>query len=141
MPDHLDRIIDETGVIPAINQSERHPYFNNLEVVKADRERGVLTQAWSPFGRASRNDVLRNDTISEIGEAHGKSNAQVIIRWNLQSGVMPIVKSSNSSRQKENLDVFDFELTQEEMDTINSLDQGEDGRISGQNPYTYEEFE
>lgn len=141
MPDHLDRIIEETGVVPAINQSERHPYFNNLDVVNADQERGVLTQAWSPFGRASKNDVLRNDTITEIGEKYGKSNAQVIIRWNLQTGVMPIVKSSNPQRQKENLNVFDFELTQEDMDIINSLDEGEDGRIAGQNPYTYEEFE
>ena len=140
MPDHLDRIIEETGVAPAINQSERHPYFNNIDVVKADAERNVLTQAWSPFGRATKNNVLEDKTITDIGEKYGKSNAQVIIRWNLQNGVMPIVKSSNPARQKENLNVFDFELTQEDIDAINALDQGEDGRIDGQNPYTYEEW-
>ena len=135
MHEHLDRIIEETGVTPTINQSERHPYFINSQVVEADAERKVLTQAWSPFGRAHKNNVLENETIRAIGDKYGKSNAQVIIRWNLQNEIMPIIKSSNPQRQRENLDVFDFELTQEDIQKINALDQGEAGRVDGQNPY------
>lgn len=140
MPDHLDRIIKATGVTPAINQIERHPYFNNLELVEANNERGILTEAWSPFGREI-NDVLTNPTITDLAKKYNKQAAQIIIRWNLQSNVQPIVKSASSQNQKANLAVFDFELTDEDMALINKLDKGESGRIQDQHPDEYEEFD
>ena len=140
LPEHLDRIIEKTGVTPATNQIERHPYFNNNELVKANKNRGILTEAWSPLGREI-NDVLKNKTIVSIAEKYGKEPAQVIIRWNLQNGVLPIVKSSSYRHQKVNLDVFDFELTEEDIEQIDSLDKGEAGRVEGQHPNEYEEFD
>ncbi|SFH56736.1 aldo/keto reductase [Pisciglobus halotolerans] len=140
LPEHLERIIDKTGVTPATNQSERHPYFNNKEVVKANNELGILTEAWSPFGREI-NDVLENETIKKIAEKYDKEPAQVIIRWNLQNNVMPIVKSSSLNHQKANLDVFDFELAADDLQQIDNLDKGEAGRVEGQHPNEYEEFD
>lgn len=140
LPEHLERIIDRTGVTPATNQIERHPYFNNQALVKANDELGILTEAWSPFGRKI-NDVLENDTIQELAKKYGKEPAQVIIRWNLQNHVLPIVKSSSPIHQRENLDVFDFELTAEDLAKIDRLDKGEEGRIEGQHPNEYEEFD
>lgn len=140
LPEHLDRIIEKTGVTPATNQIERHPYFNNNDLVKANNERGILTEAWSPFGREI-NDVLENETIVAIAKKYNKEPAQVIIRWNLQNNVMPIVKASSFSHQKANLDVFDFELTEEDIQKIDSLDKGEEGRVEGQHPNEYEEFD
>lgn len=140
MPDHLDRLIDETGITPAINQVERHPYFNNLEMVRANDERGILTQAWSPFGREI-NDVLTNPTIVSLAEKYGKQPAQIIIRWNLQNNVQPMVKSASPQHQKTNLAVLDFKLSKEDISLINQLDKGTNGRIEGQDPYEYEEFD
>lgn len=140
LPEHLDRIIDKTGVVPATNQIERHPYFNNKELVQAHADYGIVTEAWSPFGREI-NDVLENGIIQEIAQKYGKEPAQVIIRWNLQNHVLPIVKASAPQHQKANLDVFDFELTEEEITQINSLDKGEAGRVEGQHPNEYEEFD
>lgn len=140
LPEHLDRIIEKTGVTPATNQIERHPYFNNNDLVKANNERGILTEAWSPFGREI-NDVLENETIVAIAKKYNKEPAQVIIRWNLQNKVMPIVKASSFSHQKANLDVFDFELSKEDIQQIDSLDKGEEGRVEGQHPNEYEEFD
>lgn len=140
LPEHLDRIIEETGVTPATNQIERHPYFNNIELVKANNDRGILTEAWSPFGR-EMNDVLENDTLISIAEKHGKSIAQVILRWNLQNIILTNVKSSSGKNQKANLDIFDFQLSEEDIQKIDSLDKGEEGRIEGQHPNEYEEFD
>lgn len=140
LPEHLDRIIEKTGVTPATNQIERHPYFNNNDLVKANNERGILTEAWSPFGREI-NDVLENETIVAIAKKYNKEPAQVIIRWNLQNNVMPIVKASSFSHQKANLDVFDFELSKEDIQEIDALDKGEEGRVEAQHPNEYEEFD
>ena len=140
LPEHLDRIIEKTGVTPATNQIERHPYFNNNDLVKANNERGILTEAWSPFGREI-NDVLENETIVAIAKKYNKEPAQVIIRWNLQNNVMPIVKASSFSHQKANLDVVDFELTEEDIQKIDSLDKGEEGRVEGHHPNEDEEFD
>lgn len=140
MPDHLDRLIDETGVTPAINQVERHPYFNNLEMVRANDERGILTQAWSPFGREI-NDVLTNPIIVALADKYDQEPAQIIIRWNLQNNVQPMVKSASPQHQKTNLDVLDFELSEEDIALIDQLDKGNTGRIEGQDPYEYEEFD
>ncbi|MDW0108874.1 aldo/keto reductase [Sporosarcina aquimarina] len=140
LPEHLERIIEITGVTPATNQIERHPYFNNNELVEYNKSRGIITEAWSPLGREI-NDVLTNDTIVAIAEKYNKEPAQIIIRWNLQNGILPIVKSSSAKHQKANLDVFDFELSEEDIQTIDSLDKGEAGRVEGQHPNEYEEFD
>ncbi|WJY28063.1 aldo/keto reductase [Sporosarcina trichiuri] len=140
LPEHLERIIDKTGVTPATNQIERHPYFNNNGLVEYNKSQGILTEAWSPLGREI-NDVLTNDTIASIAEKYNKEPAQIIIRWNLQNGVLPIVKASSYDHQKANLDVFDFKLSDEDIQTIDSLDKGEEGRVEGQHPNEYEEFE
>ncbi|MEC6747007.1 aldo/keto reductase [Marinilactibacillus sp. XAAS-LB27] len=139
LEEHLNSIIDKTGVKPATNQIERHPYFNNNELVETNKKLGILTEAWSPFGREI-NDVIEHETIAEIAKKYDKSPTQVILRWNLQNGVMPIVKSSSYKHQKANLNVFDFELSQEDIDTIDGLDKGEPGRVEGQHPNKYEEF-
>ncbi|MCM3757346.1 aldo/keto reductase [Sporosarcina aquimarina] len=140
LPEHLERIIEKTGVTPATNQIERHPYFNNNELVEYNKSRDILTEAWSPLGREI-NDVLTNDTIVSIAEKYNTAPAQIIIRWNLQNGVLPIVKSSSYKHQKANLNVFDFELSDEDIQTIDSLDKGEAGRVEGQHPNEYEEFD
>lgn len=138
--EHLNRIIAETGVTPAINQIERHPYFNNLETVRANNELGILTQAWSPFGRDKLN-VLEDPVIKEIALKYDKEPSQIVIRWNLQQNVQPIVKAASAKHQLANLDVLDFELQVSDMERINALDRGEAGRIAGQDPDEYEEFE
>ncbi len=137
-PEHLDKIIDETGVTPAINQIEIHPYWFQERMVKADKERGILTEAWSPLGRGS--DALKEAVITELAEKYGKTSAQVILRWHAQRGIIPIPKSRNLQHQRENLAIFDFELTQTEIERINLLEKA-DGRIEGQDPNEYEEFD
>ena len=138
--EHLNRIIAETGVTPSINQIERHPYFNNLEIVRANNELGILTQAWSPFGRDKLN-VLEDPLIKELAMKYDKEPSQIVIRWNLQQNVQPIVKAASAKHQLANLDVLDFELQVSDMEKINALDRGEAGRIAGQDPDEYEEFE
>lgn len=140
LPEHLDRIIEKTGVTPATNQIERHPYFNNNELVEENKQRGIITEAWSPLGR-QLNDVLENETIVSLAEKYTKQPAQVIGRWNLQKDVLFVVKSSDAVHQKENLDLFNFELTDEDIKQIDSLDKGEPGRVEGQHPNEYEEFD
>lgn len=139
LTEHLEKLIDETGVTPATNQIERHPYFNNKELVEDNRRLGILPEAWSPFGREI-NDVLENETIREIAQKQGKVPAQIIVRWNVQNDVLVIPRSSSPLHQKQNLDVFDFELTEEELDAIDELDKGEPGRVEDQHPNEYEEF-
>lgn len=137
-PEHLDKIIDETGVTPAINQIEIHPYWVQERMVKANQERGIITEAWSPLGRGS--DALKEAVITELAEKYGKTSAQIILRWHAQRGIIPIPKSRNLQHQRENLAIFDFELTQTEIERINLLEKA-DGRIEGQDPNEYEEFD
>lgn len=139
-PEHLDNIIEETGVTPATNQVERHPYFHNNRMVEENEKRGILTEAWSPFGRGYLNDVLENATIKEIADKYGKTPAQIIVNWNYRAGVFTIPKSSNPRHQKDNINSTDFELSSEDMRTIDSLDKGEDGRVEGQDPNEYHEY-
>lgn len=139
-PKHLDDIVKETGVTPATNQVERHPYFHNNRMVEENNKRGILTEAWSPFGRGYLNDVLENATIKEIAEKYDKTPAQIIINWNHQAGVFVIPKSSDPQHQKDNLESFDFELVAEDIEAIDALDQGEDGRVEGQEPNEYHEY-
>lgn len=140
LPEHLDRIIDATGVTPAANQVERHPYFTNKNVLAYNKEHGILTEAWSPFGREI-NDLLENETISSLAEKHDRSIAQIILRWNYQENILTIPKSSSHQHQRANLDIFDFSLSEEDMKNIDSLDKGLDGLVAGQHPNEYEEFD
>ncbi|MCG7331915.1 aldo/keto reductase [Salinicoccus roseus] len=139
LAEHLERLIEEAGVTPATNQIERHPYFNNKELVETNRKHGILTEAWSPFARKI-NDVLKNPVIKEIADKYAKSPAQVIIRWNVQNGVLVIPKSDSKAHQWENLDVYGFELTEEDLEAIDALDKGEPGRVEDQHPNEYEEY-
>lgn len=138
--EHLQRVIDETGVVPAINQIERHPYFNNLATVRVNQQHGILTHAWSPFGRDTLN-VLGDPLILELADKYGKDPGQIVIRWNSQESVQAIVKSTSALHQQTNLKVLDFELSVEDMERINQLDRGEAGRIEDQDPNEYEEFD
>ncbi|MCI0142071.1 aldo/keto reductase [Arthrobacter bambusae] len=130
MPEVLDRLLAETGVVPAVNQVEVHPYFSQPEVQTADAKHGILTQAWSPMGGITsyRGDASKstfNDpVIGEIAEAHGKTPAQVMLRWHLQEGRSAIPKSVNPVRIAANFDVFGFELTADELAQIDALNTG-----------------
>ncbi|MDO4670964.1 MAG: aldo/keto reductase [Aerococcus sp.] len=139
-PEHLDRIIEATGVTPQINQIERHPYFNHNEIVKANQDRGILVESWSTLGR-KLNDLMENETLQALGKKYGKTPGQIVIRWNLENGVQPIVKANSNRHQLENLDVFDFELDSDDIKQIDALDKGEAGRVEGQHPNEYEEFD
>jgi 2,5-diketo-D-gluconate reductase A len=134
-PAHLDRIVAETGVAPAVNQFEIHPYFNNDAPREACASHGIAVEAHSPLGHNSA--PLSDETITAIAAAHDKTVAQVILRWHMQHGIITIPKSARAERMIENLDVFDFALTAEQVAAIDALDQGADGRV-GPEPDTYE---
>ncbi|MFD2628512.1 aldo/keto reductase [Oceanobacillus kapialis] len=137
LPEHLERLDKETGVLPSMNQIELHPFFNQEALRKWHEEHNVKTESWSPLGRASA--VLQNDTIGEIADQHQKTISQVILRWHYQLGAISIPKSSTPSRQLENISIFDFSLSESEMTTISKLTLP-DGRLKGQDPAIYEEF-
>lgn len=129
MPEHLARLLAATSVVPAVNQIELHPYFQQPEAQKADAEHGILTQAWSPIGgitsyRGDGRGAFEDPTLLEIAGAHDKSAAQVMLRWGLQEGRSVIPKSTRPARIAENFDVFDFELSAEEIAAIDALDTG-----------------
>ncbi|MCH1865032.1 aldo/keto reductase [Nocardioides sp. CFH 31398] len=133
-PDHLRRIVDETGVVPAINQIEVHPYFTNEAAREANAKLGIATEAWSPIAQGG---VLDDPTISEIAEKHGKSTAQVTLRWHVERGDIIFPKSVTPERIKANFEIFDFRLTPDEVAAISALDKGEDGR-TGPNPDVFD---
>src|SRR5581483_5727225 len=122
-PAHLRRIIDETGVVPAVNQIELHPYLVQSELRRADTEHGIATEAWSPLARGGA--LLREQTLTALAEKYGRTPAQLVIRWHLQLGTIVIPKSVTPARIVENADVFDFELDEDDMDAITALDRGE----------------
>ena len=124
--EHLERLKDETGEYPAINQIELHPDFQQKEIRAFCHENGIAVEAWSPLGQGG--DLLKNPVLDGIAERVGKSVAQVIIRWHLQIGNVVIPKSVTPSRIAENFDVFDFELTEDDMFAIDALDRP-DGRL------------
>jgi diketogulonate reductase-like aldo/keto reductase len=137
LPEHLDRLVRETGIAPSVNQIELHPYFPQDEQRRANRERGVLTQAWSPLLRG--NALFREEALVRIAARLGRTVAQVILRWHIQVGVEPLPKAASPARQIENLALFDFELSTDDMATIAALRRTE-GRMRGQDPAHYEEF-
>lgn len=132
MPHHLKQLLAATDIVPALNQVELHPYFIQRDVQEADAEHGILTQAWSPIGGITfypgwgeaRRNVMEDPTIADVARKHGKSPAQVMLRWHLQQGRSAIPKSTNPARIAENFDVFDFELSPEELAAIDALDTG-----------------
>ena len=137
LPEHLERIIQETGVTPSINQVELHPFFNQEEQRRVHAEHGIQTQSWSPVARAA--DILTNETISKIAETHNKTIPQVVLRWQYQIGSVSIPRSTSPQRQRENLAIFDFALSETEMSAIAELTRP-DGRLFDMDPATHEEF-
>jgi 2,5-diketo-D-gluconate reductase A len=127
---HLDRLAQQTPVVPAVNQIEVHPYFGNEEVRAYGEAHGIVTEAWSPLAQGG---VLQDDVITGIAEKVGKSAGQVVLRWHIQRGDVVFPKSTTPSRIIENINVFDFELDDDAMASITKLDQGEKGR-TGPNP-------
>ena len=117
---HLQELEKVWSVVPVMNQVEMHPYLSQEPLVSYCKEKKIIPESWSPLG-AGKSDVLKNPILTEIGEKHGKSTAQVILRWNIERGVVTIPKSVTPSRIKENFDIFDFSLTAEEVTQINSL--------------------
>jgi 2,5-diketo-D-gluconate reductase A len=123
-PTHLQRVLDETGIVPDVNQIQLSPYSTRDDCRAFHSEHGIVTESWSPLGASS--DELRSDpVIARIAEAHGKSPAQVVLRWHVQLGLVAIPKSANPDRMAENIAVFDFELSSEEMTTITGLNRGD----------------
>ena len=135
--EHLRRIIDDTGVTPAVNQVELHPRFPQQQVREVHDRLGIRTEAWSPMGK--RRAPLEEDAVASAAQAHDVTPGQVILRWHVQLGSLPIPKSSDPDRQRQNLDVFGFELTDAEMAAITALGEA-DGRLFGGDPDTHEEM-
>jgi 2,5-diketo-D-gluconate reductase A len=130
---HLRRLAAETEVTPAVNQIEVHPYLGNEEVRGYGADHGILTEAWSPIAQGG---VLDDPTISAIANRVGKTTAQVTLRWHIQRGDIIFPKSTTPSRIKENFELFDFELTDDDLAAISALDKGEQGR-TGSHPDTF----
>jgi 2,5-diketo-D-gluconate reductase A len=133
-PEHLDRIITETGSVPVVNQIEVHPYFANDRARQASLERGMLVEAWGPLGQGA---VLEDVVLTEIGRQVGRTASQVTLRWHVQRGDIIFPKSMRRERMEQNLAIFDFELTDAQMSSIDGLDKGEDGR-GGPDPTTFD---
>jgi 2,5-diketo-D-gluconate reductase A len=133
-PDHVARIVDETGVVPQVNQIEVHPYLTNEAARAASIGRDIKVEAWSPI---ARGNVLEDPVITEIAEAHGRTPSQVTLRWHVERGDIVFPKSMKRSRMEENFAIFDFTLSEEEVGRISGLDKGEDGR-TGPNPNTFD---
>jgi diketogulonate reductase-like aldo/keto reductase len=135
-PELLYRLRDETGVVPSVNQVELHPYFSQGPLREVHDELGIRTQSWSPIGRAG--ELLGEAPIVAAAEAHGVTPSQVVLRWHIQLGSIPLPKSGDAGRQRENFDVFSLALTDAEMASIDSLERG---RLRAEfDPNTHEEF-
>lgn len=131
-PAHLQRLFDETEVVPAINQVELHPYLTHVRLRQFHDEHGIATEAWSPLAKGGR--LLSDPIVTSLAEKYGKTPAQIVIRWHLQLGNVVIPKSVTPSRIKENIDVFDFELADDDMAPISELNRDE---RTGPNPDTF----
>ncbi|MCI1649504.1 MAG: aldo/keto reductase [Bifidobacterium tibiigranuli] len=137
LPGHIDQLTRLTGVTPSVNQVETHPYFQQREQRAYDDAHGIITEAWSPLGRASQ--MLKDPAIRAIAEKHSVSPVQAVLRWHVQLGDVAIPKSMNRERQRANIDLTGFELDKQDMADFASLDNPE-GRSAAQNPRWYEEF-
>jgi diketogulonate reductase-like aldo/keto reductase len=133
MVDHLTALLDRATVVPAVNQIEVHPYFQQRDVQAFNARHGILTQAWSPIGGitfyrdSGHSNALHDPVIGDIAQAHRKSAAQVMLRWHLQQNRSAIPKSTNPARIAENIDVFDFQLTRDDLAAIDGLETGHRG--------------
>ncbi|WP_445185908.1 aldo/keto reductase [Pseudonocardia sp. Cha107L01] len=130
-PAHLDRLAKETDTVPAVNQIELHPLLTQTELRKYHAEHGIATEAWSPI---AQGEVLGEQTITSLADKYGKSPAQVVLRWHLQVGNIVFPKSVNPDRMRENIDVFDFELADDDVDAIEAMDAG---HRTGPDPDTF----
>lgn len=137
LPEHIGRLEKETGVLPAVNQIELHPYFSQEPLRRFCAEKGIAVQAWSPLGRG--NASLREPVVEEIARRHGRTATQVILRWELELGVGVIPKASSPAHQAENLALFDFGLSREEVAAISALTRA-DGRSRDRDPAVHQEF-
>ena len=131
----LARLIDETGVTPAVNQVELHPYFPQAKLRAFHAAQGIRTESWSPLAR--RSELLTEPVLAEVAAAHGVTPTQVVLRWHTQLGSTPIPKSASPERQRENADVFGFTLTNDEVAAISALERG---RLWDGDPDTHEEM-
>ncbi|HEX2072885.1 MAG TPA: aldo/keto reductase [Geodermatophilus sp.] len=136
LPEHLDRLAAAGSTVPAVNQIECHPQEPQLEQRADDARRGIVTESWSPL--ANGGELLRRPVLTEIAARHGKTPAQVVLRWHVQQGLVTFPKASSRSRLVENLDVYDFSLSDEDMAAIATLADGT--RVNGQHPNVWEEF-
>lgn len=134
---HLARIVDETGVTPSVNQVELHPYFPQERMREVHDRLGIRTESWSPLGK--RRAPFHEPAVADAARRHGVTPGQVILRWQVQLGAVPIPKSATPERQRQNLDVFGFELTDDEVTAITALGRP-DGRLFGGDPDTHEEM-
>ncbi len=130
--EQIQRLADETGVVPAVNQVELHPFFQQTALRSFHAQNGIVTEAWSPLGRAK---ILGDRTLGAIAQKHGKTPAQIVLRWHLDSGIVAIPKSSNPDRIRANIDILGFELDADDMAKIAALDDA-NGRV-GPNPATF----
>lgn len=136
LPEHLLRLEAETGEMPVVNQVELHPQYQQEALRRFHQEHLILTEAWSPLGR--KTDLLQSEWLAEIARKQGRTPAQVVLRWHVQSGIVPIPKSSNPQRMAENIDVFEWELTDEQMERLRMMHTGISG--SGFDPAVHEEM-
>lgn len=134
---HLDRIIAATGVTPAVNQIEVHPRFSQTELIEAHRRLGIVTESWSPLGKRSVN--LDAEPIATAAETHGVSAGQVVLRWHLERGLLPLPKSESPQRQRDNLELFGFSLSADEVEAISAMGVDSGRRFDG-DPDTHEEM-
>lgn len=137
LPEHISRLEAETGELPEVNQIELHPYFPQTEQLAWHRERGIVTEAWSPVGRG--NDLQTNPAVVGVARNHGISPVQAILAWHVAVGSIPLPKSADAARQRENLDAARIKLTAQEIDSLTALGRP-DGRLKDQDPAYYEEF-
>ncbi|MEV7809544.1 MULTISPECIES: aldo/keto reductase [Streptomyces] len=133
-PEHITRLEKETGVLPSVNQIELHPLFPQEELRAFHAEKGIVTESWSPLGRGSA--LLDDPAVAEVARAHGVTPAQVLLRWHVQLGALPVPKSADPARQRANLDVFGFELDEDQMAAVARRSP----RRLGGDPRTHEEF-
>lgn len=131
MPEHLNTLLKAGGIPPMINQIEHHPYLQQRETVALCHKENILVEAWSPLMQGNLDDEL----LTALGQKYNKSNAQIILRWHVQKNIVVIPKSTNQGRIQENIDVFDFEISQVDMARIDDLEQG---KRFGPNPYTFD---
>lgn len=136
LPEHLDRLESETGVVPAVNQIEVHPYFPQVDALAEHRRRGIVTQAWSPLGRG--RDLLEDPVVTQVAEAHGITPGETVLAWHAAVGTVPLPKASSTERQRSNLAAVEIELDPEAVLRITALGRP-DGRLFDGDPAVHEE--